>query len=347
AIAGIAHEVLEQVSRPYDVDGREVFISACIGVAIYPDNADNASTLLKRVDTALNEAKRMGSGHFKFYSSELSAHVERYHQLESGLRRALDRGEMALHYQPKVDLANRQVVGAEALLRWTSTELGPIPPGEFIPVAEETGLIIPIGEWVLREACTQVERWLKQGLPAVKVAVNLSPRQFQDTALLSRIVKTMSDTSMNAELLELELTESMLVANADEAVQALRALRGLGISLSIDDFGTGYSSLSYLKRFPIDALKIDQSFVRDIPNNRDDAAITRAIVSMAKSLDLMIVAEGLEQIAQIQFLEALGCDQGQGYYFSRPVPADEFMRTFLAMNVAASSPSVPPGPRDP
>ncbi|MBF0561935.1 MAG: bifunctional diguanylate cyclase/phosphodiesterase, partial [Alphaproteobacteria bacterium] len=329
SIAYTVHEVLEQLSRPYDVDGRDVFISVCIGVAMYPDHADSASNLLKRVDTALNEAKRKGSGNFEFYTSALSARIERKLHVENGLRRALDRGELSLNYQPKVDLRTRRIVGAEVLLRWNSVEMGSVSPSEFIPIAEETGLILPIGEWVLREACLQVEQWILSGLPRIKVAVNLSARQFQDSALTSRILDIMSETHMDAELLELELTESMLVENAEEAIQALWALRGLGITLSIDDFGTGYSSLSYLKRFPIDSLKIDQSFVRDIPTNKDDAAITKAIVSLAKSLDLKIIAEGLEEIAQIEFLASLGCDQGQGYYFSRPIPADDFMREYL------------------
>ncbi|MEO5373180.1 MAG: EAL domain-containing protein [Alphaproteobacteria bacterium] len=332
AVAAVAREVLDQLSQPYDIDGREVYITACIGCALYPDHADNASNLLKTVDTALNDAKRKGGGNHVFYTSELSSRIERHLQLENGLRRALDRGEILLHYQPKVDLSNHRIVGAEALLRWNSPELGSISPVEFIPIAEESGLIIPIGEWVLREACLQVKRWMKLGLPPLRVAVNLSARQFRDSALTTRILEIMAETAIDADMLELELTESMLVENADEAIQALWALKGLGITLSIDDFGTGYSSLSYLKKFPIDSLKIDQSFVRDIPTNKDDVAITRAIVSMAKSLDLKIVAEGLEEIEQINFLQGLNCEQGQGYYFSRPVSAADFVVIYRKLN---------------
>ncbi|MBF0129794.1 MAG: EAL domain-containing protein [Alphaproteobacteria bacterium] len=336
AVAATAREVLEQLATPYDIDGREVYISACVGCAMYPDHADDPSNLLKRVDTALNESKRKGSGNFTFYTDALSAHMERHLRIESGLRRALERKELELLFQPKVDLATERVVGSEALLRWHSNDLGSVSPVEFIPIAEETGLIIPIGEWVLREACLQVGRWAKAGLPPMRVAVNLSARQFRDSALISRVQEIISETGMVAELLELELTESMLVESATDAISALWALKGLGITLSIDDFGTGYSSLSYLKKFPIDALKIDQSFVRDIPTNSDDVAIVKAIVSLAKSLGLKIVAEGLETIEQIRFMRGLECEQGQGYYYSRPITPADFMELFKKLDAAAN-----------
>ncbi|WP_170294600.1 EAL domain-containing protein [Roseospira navarrensis] len=321
-VAEIAHRMLQDLSRPFEVDGREIYTSGSIGVVIYPRTRGGISNLLRNVDTAVNFAKKKGRNNFQFYTNRLSDDMVRRLQLETGLRRALERGELAVHYQPKVDLTTRTVVGAEALLRWQSPDIGSISPFEFIPVAEETGLIVPIGEWVLRDVCRQIRAWLDQGLQPVRVGVNLSARQFRDQKLAETIKGILSESRIQPDLLDLELTESMLVENPNEAVEALWSLKKIGITLSIDDFGTGYSSLSYLKRFPIDALKIDRSFVKDIPDSEDDMAITQAIIRMASALGLYLVAEGVETEPQIQFLWENGCQVGQGYLFSKPVDQD-------------------------
>ncbi|MGC2856282.1 EAL domain-containing protein [Novispirillum sp. DQ9] len=322
--ARIASHLLDHLSQPFEVDGREIFTSGSIGIVIYPDNAENTVNLMRNVDTAVNHAKKQGRNTFQFYTEKLSDVMVRRLQIENGLRRALERNELKVVYQPKVDLETAEVIGAEALLRWSSADLGFVSPAEFIPVAEETGLIVPIGEWVLSEVCGQIGRWMDSGRVTVPVAVNLSARQFRQSDLTARITEILERSGISSELLELELTESTLVENADEAIQALWGLKGLGIRLSIDDFGTGYSSLSYLKRFPIDALKVDQSFVRDIPDSMDDMAITKAIISMGRSLDLKLVAEGVETLEQVEFLRANGCRIVQGYYFSKPVAAADF-----------------------
>jgi len=322
-VTAISQRMLEDLSRPFEVDGREIYTSASIGVVIYPQIRGGISNLLRNVDTAVNFAKKQGRNNFQFYSDRLSNDMVRRLQIETGLRRALERDELSMVYQVKVDLHTRAVIGAEALLRWTSAELGPVSPTEFVPVAEETGLVVPIGEWVLRAVCKQIRAWLDKGLPPMRVGVNLSARQFRDQKLADLIKGILRDTGVKPNLLDLELTESMLIENADEAVEALWSLKNLGITLSIDDFGTGYSSLSYLKRFPIDALKIDRSFVMDIPTSEDDMAITQAIIRMASSLGLALVAEGVETEAQVEFLRANGCHLGQGYLFSRPIAADD------------------------
>ncbi|KAA5604919.1 EAL domain-containing protein [Roseospira marina] len=318
-VADIAHRMLIDLSRPFEVDGREIYTSGSIGVVIYPRTRGGISNLLRNVDTAVNFAKKKGRNNYQFYTDRLSDDMVRRLQIETGLRRALERDELFMVYQPKVDLTSRAVVGAEALLRWRSTELGDVSPVEFVPVAEETGLVVPIGEWVLRAVCKQLRVWRDQGLPPIRVGVNLSARQFRDQRLAETIKGILSDTGVKPELLDLELTESMLVENADEAVEALWSLKNIGITLSIDDFGTGYSSLSYLKRFPIDALKIDRSFVMDIPSSEDDMAITQAIIRMASSLGLQLIAEGVETEPQVEFLRANGCQLGQGYLFSKPI----------------------------
>lgn len=322
--SALATVLLDRLSDPFEIEGREIYTSGSIGIVMYPENAEDIANLMKNVDTAVNYAKKQGRNNFQFYTEKLSDDMVRRLQIENGLRRALDRKEMRVHYQAKVDLATGEVVGCEALLRWFSKELGFVSPVEFIPIAEETGLIVPIGEWVLREALRQLDTWMRAGLPPVRVGVNLSARQFRESTLATKITAVLEETGVSAELLELELTESMLVDNADEVVQSLWALKGLGITLSIDDFGTGYSSLSYLKRFPIDELKIDRSFVKDIPDSMDDMSITKAIISMARSLEMKLVAEGIETDDQWAFLRDNGCHVGQGYLFAKPLPADEF-----------------------
>jgi len=318
-VADIAHRMLDDLSRPFEVDGREIYTSGSIGVVIYPNTGGGISNLLRNVDTAVNFAKKKGRNNYQFYSDRLSDDMVRRLQIETGLRRALERDELWMAYQPKVDLRTRIVVGAEALLRWRSIELGDVSPVEFVPVAEETGLIVPIGEWVLRAVCKQIRAWQSEGLPPIRVGANLSARQFRDQHLADTIKGILNDTGVQPDLLDLELTESMLVENANEAIEALWSLKNIGITLSIDDFGTGYSSLSYLKRFPIDALKIDRSFVMDIPSSEDDMAITQAIIRMASSLGLQLIAEGVETEPQVEFLCTNGCQIGQGYLFSKPI----------------------------
>lgn len=320
----IARQVLDSMSTPFSLEGKEIYTSAGIGMVFYPDDADNISDLLKHMDTAIHHAKKIGRDTLQFYTEELSANVLRRVEIENGLRRALERDEFKLLYQAKVDLETHAIVGAEALLRWHSRDLGLISPAEFIPVAEETGLIVAIGEWVLRKACVQAVSWIREGLPAVNLAVNMSAHQFKQHNLTDRIAEILVETGMNTGNLELEMTESTLLESADETIRIFRVLKDMGLRLSIDDFGTGYSSLSYLTRFPIYALKIDRSFVVNLPDDRDAAAIAKAIISMARNLKLKIIAEGVETEGQEVFLHALGCDIGQGYLYSKPVSADEF-----------------------
>lgn len=328
AVTVLAEAVLGHLEQPFVVDGREIFTSASIGVVLYPDSAGTPHGLMRNVDTAVHHAKRKGRNTYSFYSERLSHEMVRRLHLETGLRRALERGEMRVVFQPKIDLQTRALIGAEALLRWTNPDLGVVSPVEFIPVAEDTGMIVPIGEWVLQEVCRWLSRWQKQGQKPIRVAVNLSARQFRDPLLVERVKAIVATTGISARQLEFELTESVLVENAAEATKALWALRGLGVTLSIDDFGTGYSSLSYLKRFPIDALKIDQSFVRDLPDSQDDMAIVRAIILMGRSLDLHLVAEGVETAQQAEFLRANDCQFAQGFLFARPLSAEDF-ETFM------------------
>lgn len=323
-VTAAAAAVLKHLELPFVIDGREIFTSGSIGVVLYPDSARNPNGLMRNVDAAVHHAKRQGRNTYSVYSEHLSHEMVRRLHLETGLRRALERGEMRVVFQPKMDLANGTVSGAEALLRWDSPDLGAVSPVEFIPVAEDSGLIIPIGEWVLEEVCRWLARWNRQGRKPVRVAVNLSARQFRDPLLVDRVKAIVAAAGVPARQLEFELTESVLVENAAEATKALWALRGLGVTLSVDDFGTGYSSLSYLKRFPIDALKIDQSFVRDLPDSSDDKAIVRAIILMGRSLDLALVAEGVETQAQADFLQANRCDYAQGYLFARPISGADF-----------------------
>jgi diguanylate cyclase (GGDEF)-like protein/PAS domain S-box-containing protein len=319
-----ADALLADLALPYEFDGREVYTTATLGAVLFPEDGADIPTLLQNVDTAVHHAKRGGRGGLTFYEEDLSESATRRLRIETGLRRALERDEFDLHYQAKVDLVTGGVVGAEALLRWDGQDVGSVSPVEFVPVAEETGLVLPIGEWVLRRACEQTQAWVRKGLPLIRMGVNLSARQFSDPDLAEKVGKILSETGLEPGMLDLELTESMLVEQGDQAVDALNRLKSLGITLSIDDFGTGYSSLSYLKRFPIDYLKIDRSFVMDLPNNHDDMAITRAIVSMANALRLRLVAEGIETPEQAEFLKGLGCELGQGYYYSKPVTAEAF-----------------------
>lgn len=324
--AKLARDMLQSIAQPFQVDNREVFTSASIGVVLYPQNAGSIVELMRNVDTAAHFAKKRGRANFQFYTEQLSEDARRRIEIHSGLRRALENNEFRLVFQPKVQLETRRIVGAEALLRWESPDLGNVSPVEFIPVAEETSLIVPIGNWVLREACRTAVEWGRQGLENCHMAVNLSAMQFLHGDLAGDIAEILADEGLDPTLLDVELTESMLVSNADETIQTLRKIKETGVNVSMDDFGTGYSSLSYLTRFPLDNLKVDRSFVTNLPDDRDASAVARAIISMAQNLNLKIIAEGIETENQVGFLHALGCHVGQGYLFSQPVSHGEFLR---------------------
>jgi diguanylate cyclase (GGDEF)-like protein len=318
----IAQRILEIFTEPFHVDGREMFISASLGVTLYPMDGNDAETLLRNADTAMYRAKVHGRSTCQFYTAEMTQRANEDMALESALRHAIARKELLLHYQPIVDLNNGRILGVEALMRWQHPQLGLIPPARFIPLAEESGLIVPLGSWALRQACEQMRAWRNAGFNDLYVAVNLSSRQFREPDLANSIAKVLTDTGVEGIHLVLELTESMLLTNIENTTQMMQELDAMGVRFAVDDFGTGYSSLSYLKRFPIDVLKIDQSFVRDITTDPDDAAIVRAIITMAHSLGMRVVAEGVETREQLSFLHANSCDAMQGYYFSKPLPAD-------------------------
>ncbi|WP_205743390.1 EAL domain-containing protein [Geobacter sp. FeAm09] len=320
----VAEHLLRHFFEPFVVNGNEFFVSPSIGLALYPNDDDSAVALLTKADTAMYHVKDKGRAGFQFFTTEMNTRVVDRMELEIGLRRALERGEFVIHYQPKVELATRRIQGMEALVRWNHPERGLIPPDTFIPLAEETGLIIMIGEWVLRTVCEQSNAWQAEGLPPMTMAVNISARQFKQQDLVERIGAILAETGFDPALLELELTESYLMNNVDEAVAKLHALKGMGLGLSLDDFGTGYSSLGYLKRFPIDVVKIDKSFVDDILVNPDDATIVRTIILMAHNLNMTVVAEGVETGEQLSFLAEHNCEMIQGYYFGRPLPAADF-----------------------
>ena len=319
----IAQNILNAVGRPYLLAGQEYHVTGSIGISTYPADGQDPAALLKNADIAMYLAKDSGKNNFQFYSAQQNAHSFERLALESALRHALEREEFVLHYQPKVDIGSGRIVGVEALLRWNHPDLAMVGPNQFIPLAEETGLIVPIGRWVLQTACAQAAAWQREGLPGLRVAVNLSARQFSDDALIGDIGAALSDASLAPEGLELEITESMVMQNPERAVLTLNRLREMGISVSIDDFGTGYSSLGYLKRFPIDNVKVDRSFIKDLPHDADDAAITRAVIAMAQSLRIRVIAEGVETKEQLQFLRDHECDECQGFYLSRPLPAGE------------------------
>ena len=323
-LGNVARKIMHALEQPFFLMGQELFVSASIGISAYPEDGTDLHTLLKNADVAMYRAKERGKNTFQFYASESNVHSFERLALENSLRRALERNEFVLHYQPKVDLATNELVGAEALIRWNHPDLGLVHPAQFIPLAEETGLIVPIGAWVLREACRQNRAWQEAGMPLIGVAVNLSAHQFRDEGLRQTIAEALGTSGLPPAYLELEITESMIMQNAERAIEILQRFRDMGTLVSIDDFGTGYSSLGYLKSFPIDSLKIDRSFVRDVPSDSDDVAITQAIIAMAHSLNLKVIAEGVENDEQLDFLREQGCDQVQGYLMSPPVSALEF-----------------------
>jgi diguanylate cyclase (GGDEF)-like protein len=322
-VDGIARDLLSVLSEPLQLSGHECHTTASIGIAMYPLDGSDVQTLTKNADMAMYLAKEDGKNGFRFFTKEIkNQSIERL-MLETALRHALELNQFALHYQPKVDMVTGQITGVEALLRWTHPDLGVLPPMQFIPLAEETGLIVPIGRWVLKEACVQNMAWQRRGLRPVSMAVNLSPRQFADDNLLQDIDEALAASGMSPVLLQLEVTESMVMRNVPRAIKVLNAIQSRGIRLAIDDFGTGYSSMSLMKQFPIDTIKIDRSFVRDLPNDTEDQAIAQAIISMGKALGMTIIAEGVETIEQETFLREHACDEMQGFLFSKPLPSEQ------------------------
>jgi diguanylate cyclase (GGDEF)-like protein len=319
-----ARRMLEAVALPHRIDQHDLHVTASIGVSVYPDDGLDADTLIKNADTAMYQAKENGRRNIQFFKSAMNARAVERQFLEEGLRWALERQEFALHYQPKVNLMTGAIAGAEALIQWTHPTRGPINPAAFIPVAEECGLILPIGAWVLREACAQARAWMDVGLSVKSMAVNVSAMEFRDKNFLNSLFAILDETGLDPRSLELELTESVLMKHAAFTASILQTMRKRGVKVAIDDFGTGYSSLSYLQRFPVDALKIDQSFVRQISTAGDDTTIVKAVIGMARGLKLRIIAEGVETLEEVAFLRAYRCEEAQGHYFSRPVPSQQF-----------------------
>ena len=320
-LEGIAKRVMHILSQPFRVQEQEFFITASIGGSLYPRDARDSQTLIRTADTAMYSAKLDGKNTFAIFQVEMDERAQRRLMLEKNLRKALGSKELSLHYQPQVALKSGRIIGVEALLRWDSPEMGTLSPTEFIPVAEESGLIVELGKWVLQTACQQMVEWRQSGVPPMRVAVNLSTRQFKDQTLMSTISAILSKTGLSPLLLELEITEGILMDNVSANVKLLQNIQQAGINIAIDDFGTGYSSLSYLKRFPINLLKIDRSFVSDLPGQGE--AFVTAIIAMAHSLGLVVVAEGIETAEQLDFLKNAGCDIAQGYYFSQPMPVEQ------------------------
>lgn len=322
----VAKKIIKEIQQSFMLDERELFVTTSIGVSVHPNDGHDAFALIKNADIAMYRAKDQGRNNYQFYASNMNDRATEILNLENGLRRALARDEFILHYQPKIDLKSGKMTGMEALIRWCNPSLGLVPPGQFIPLLEETGLIQAVGEWALHTACLQNKTWQDAGFEPLRVAVNLSARQFRDVDLAAKIFKVLGDTGLDTKWLELEITESLLMENKDVVVDTLRALDQHGVSIALDDFGTGYSSLHYLKRFPIHIVKIDQSFIRDIIVNPDDALITGAIIKMAHTLNMRVVAEGVETKQQLSFLLENRCDECQGYYISKPVSVEAFTK---------------------
>ena len=326
----MAARILRTVAEPHSVDQHDLHVTTSIGVSVFPDDGQDAETLIKNADTAMYQAKENGRQSYQFFKPAMNARAVERQSIEESLRRALERQEFAVHYQPKVCMRTGAITGAEALIRWTHPVRGPISPAQFIPVAEDCGLIVPIGRWVLRQACEQAREWQFAGLPAITMAVNVSAMEFQDEAFLPSLLHILEESRLDPRSLELELTESALMKRVESTVAVLRTLKASGVRVALDDFGTGYSSLSYLRKFPIDSLKIDQSFVRQIGRGPDDASLVTAVISMARSLKLHVVAEGVETLKELEFLKAHQCDEAQGYFFSRPVTAPLFVNLLRA-----------------
>lgn len=324
-LSAAAEVMLDDLAKPFPSEDQELFVSASVGISLYPDDARSVDELIKHADAAMSTAKHLGRNNFQFFTAGMNQEVQDRMLIEAGLRSAIHRNELSLVFQPKIDLATRRIFGAEALLRWRHPKLGMISPARFVPVAEEAGLVGQIGEWVLHTACRQIRQWQDAG-HSLQVAVNVSARQFQDYDVAELVKDIMRDTGVVASNLEVELTESAVMNDAEASIVTLERLAALGVQIAIDDFGTGYSSLSYLKRLPLDLLKIDQSFVRDISSDPNDAAIVRAIITLARSLGIKVIAEGVENEAQLAFLNAYGCHYAQGYLFGRPLTPALFIK---------------------
>lgn len=320
----VARAVVKGFTLPFVIDEHEIYVSASVGVSLYPVDAANAEELLTHAEMAMYHAKGRGRSTFEYFSPEFNARANERLTLEGQLRRAVERGEFLLHFQPKVSVLTGRILGAEALIRWQHPELGMMGPGRFIPVAEETGLIVDLGRWVVEQACRQLAAWQSAGLPPINLSVNVSAAQFQRNSILIVLRDALKATGANPKQLWLEVTESMLMSDVEAGIALLKAVRGLGVRLSIDDFGTGYSSLAYLRRLPLDELKIDRSFLLGVPGEKDSMAIVRAVIAMAHEMNLKVVAEGVENTAQLEYLRAHKCDEYQGYLCSRPVPAEQF-----------------------
>jgi len=339
-IIAVVSRLLEVISQPWIDNGQEYGLSCSIGISCYPQDGAGPDALLRRADAAMYKAKASGRSTYHFYTPGLNQAISERLELENSLRHALERDEFRVYYQPRIEVASGRIIGAEALIRWDCPDKGLIPPDSFISIAEETGLIIPIGQWVLHEACRQNSAWLRAGLPPISVSVNLSPIQFRHAGLVQSVADALQQANLDPAYLELELTESFVMHDAERINVAMQSLKALGVDIAVDDFGTGYSSLSYLKRFPVDRLKVDKSFVRDIDSDPDDAAIVRAIITLGHALGLKVVAEGVETRAHLEFLQQHGCDELQGYYYSRPVPAVE-METLLRGMTASAGQCLP------
>jgi diguanylate cyclase (GGDEF)-like protein len=322
--ARVAQRVMSEVSHPFTIGDNELFITISMGIAICPNDGKDVDTLLKNADTAMYHAKSKGKNNFQFYEESMNAMLMKRLELEGDLRHAIHGDELLLHYQPRIDAHTRRISSMEALVRWERPGKGLVSPGEFIPVAEDTGLIVPLGEWVLEHACRQNKEWQDAGLPPISISVNISGKQFQEDNFLKNISNIIEDSSLDPKWIELEITENVLMHHAQITAEILHEIKEMGVRLSMDDFGTGYSSFNYLKSFPLDIIKIDKTFIDEIPQNPNDAAIVNAIISMAHNLNLHVVAEGVELEQQQIFLRDHGCDEIQGYYYSRPLPAKEF-----------------------
>jgi diguanylate cyclase (GGDEF)-like protein len=330
-VVEIIGSIRDALHPPFQLDGQELFATSSVGVSLFPHDGNETQSLLKNAGSALYRAKKSGADNYRFYTEDMNSKASKQFALETSLRHAIDNEEFVLHYQPRLAVDSLKITGVEALVRWQHPQLGLLSPAEFIPLAEDNGLILPIGEWVLRTACRQNREWQEKGFTPMRIGVNVSARQFQQQHLAEIVLQILEETGLAPNYLDLELTESSIMSNAQATIDVLTRLKGMGVTISIDDFGTGFSSLSYLKRLPIDALKIDQSFVRDLTTDPDDAALVMAIVTLAHNLRLQVVAEGVETEEQLRFLHLLRCDEVQGYFFSEPLPAAGLERV-LALN---------------
>jgi len=318
----VAQKILKVISQPYKIEEHELFVTASVGISIYPDDGSDIESLIRKADIAMYRAKGQGKNNYQVYNLSMDAKFFERLTLENSLRKAVENEELVAYYQPQVDLRTGEITGVEALVRWQHQKFGLVPPDKFIPLAEETGVILEIDEWMMKTACRQIKNWEREGIANIRVAVNLSTRQFRQKNLTEKVAQILNDSAVQPKNLCLEITENEVMHNIETTVEILQALKKMGVLLSLDDFGTGYSSLSYLKRFPIDILKIDRTFVNGIPSDRDDTAISTAIVVLAHSMELQVIAEGVEKSEQIAFLQSLQCDEIQGFYFSRPLNAE-------------------------